>query len=134
MTKLRPKDLSQVLFELTEGKDEKELKIVLKNFVALLAKKQMLGSVGGVIDGYSKLYNKAHGITQATVTLISRLDPDTRIKLREALKKKHNAREVHMLEKVDARLLGGIKVRVGDIVYDSSLKNTLNQLEAKLTA
>ena len=94
----------------------------------------MISKSNEIITEYRKLFNKKNGIVEATVTLISRLDEPVRLKLREALKAKHKAREVHMLEKVDARLLGGMKVRIDDMVYDASLKNTLEQLEAKLTA
>jgi F-type H+-transporting ATPase subunit delta len=134
MNKLKPKDFAELLLELTENKDEAETKKEMKGFVALLSKKKMLSKSEEIITEYRKLYNKKHGIVEATVTLVERMTMEKKLKLREALKKQHKAKEVHMLEKVDARLLGGMKVRIGDMVYDASLKNTLNQLEAKLTA
>ena len=134
MTKLKPKDMAQVLFELTDGKNETEIAQIIPGYVAFLGKKRMLGTFPEIAEHYRAIYNKAHNITEATVTLISRLSENDRLALREALKKKYHAREVHMLEKVDARLLGGMKVRIGDMVYDASLQNTLAQLETKLTA
>ena len=134
MVKLKPKDFAQLLLELTDGQDEKQIGNTIHDFVTLLGKKRMISKSNEIITEYRKLFNKKNGIVEATVTLISRLDEPVRLKLREALKAKHKAREVHMLEKVDARLLGGMKVRIDDMVYDASLKNTLEQLEAKLTA
>ena len=37
-----------------------------------------------------------------------------------------------MLEKVDQRILGGMKIQIGDTVYDGTLQNSLNQLQTAL--
>ncbi len=132
MAKVSPIQLAQVLLEMTDGKPEVEEKKAVKEFAAYLAKKNLLKKAGEITAEYTKLYNHKHNIVEATVTLISRLSEAKRLELREALKKKYKAREVHMLEKVDARLIGGMKIQIGDTVYDSSLKNSLNQLQAQL--
>ncbi len=134
MIKIRPKEMALLLLELTRGKSEVETQPILAEYVKLLSKKRLLSKADKIIQIYRTLYNTEENIAEVTVSLVSRLDPDTRIQLREALKKRLGAREVHMLEKVDERLLGGIKVQVKDTVYDMSLKNILNQLETKLTA
>ncbi len=126
------KELGRALFELTDGKDEAEIKKILKAFAAHLSKKRMLGKGNEIIAEYRKLYNEAHGIKEATVTLTERLPEKTRLRLREALKKRYKAREVHMLEKVDARIIGGLKVQIGDEVYDGTIATALKQLQAQL--
>ena len=129
-----PKQLAQALFEMTDGKTEADEKKAIKEFVAYLGKHRLLKREDAIIAEYRKLYNAKHGIVEASVTLVERLPEKTRIHLRETLKKKYKAREVHMLEWVDERLIGGMKIQVGDTVYDSSIKNTLKQLETKLLA
>lgn len=126
------KNLARVLLETTDGLPEAEGKKAIKEFAAYLQKNRLLGEAEKIMEEYRKFYNEKHNILEATVTLTSRLPEKTRLDLREALKKKFKAREVHMLEKVDQRILGGLKVKIGDMVYDSSLKNTLTQLEAQL--
>ena len=133
MTKLRPKDLAGLLLELTDGVQPAHDKI-LAEFVTLVAKKRMLGSADEIISEYEKLYNHKHGIIEAHITTTNKLESGLAQKLREELKGKYKANEVHLEEKIDSRLIGGMKVRVGDTIYDTSLKNTLNQLQAKLTA
>ncbi len=128
----RTKEYAQALLELTDGAPEAEVAKIIKDFVLQLGKKGMMKDAEKIIEQYRTLYNKKHNIVEATVTLVNRLPEKTRIHLRETLKKKFKAREVHMLEKVDERILGGMKVKVGDVVYDSSLKNSLNQLETQL--
>ena len=123
---------AELLLELTDEKPEEEHKGLYKSFVELLSKKKMLGHAKQIIEKYRTLYNEKHHIVEATVTLQSRMTEKTRLDLRETLKKKYKAREVHMLEKVDQRVLGGLKIKVGDEVIDTTLKNALNQLESKL--
>jgi len=118
------KNLAEVLLESPD--------LSMKDFVAYLAKKKMLKDTDAIIEQYTKLYNKKHDIVEATVTLIERLSEHKRLELREALKKKYKAKEVHLFERVDARLIGGIKIQVGDEIYDSSLQSALRQLETQL--
>lgn len=132
MKKTSAKHLALVLLEMTDGKETENITKALKEFAAYLAKEGLLGETETIFPEYQKLYNEKHGIVEVTVTLVERLPEKTRLDLREALKKKFKAKEVHMLEKVDQRILGGMKIQIGDMVYDSSLKNTLTQLEAQL--
>ncbi len=132
MKTLDPKNLAMALFELTEGVSEAERSEAVKEFAKYLNRKGLLRDSEKIIKCYNSIYNKHHNITEATVTLINRLPEKTRIHLREALKEKYKAKEVHILEKVDARLIGGMKIKVGDTIYDSSLKHSLHQLETRL--
>jgi F-type H+-transporting ATPase subunit delta len=132
MAALRTKQLAAVLLDLTNGATEEESRKTVKEFAAYLAKKGLLKKAGKIMEEYATLYNTKHSVVDATVTLVARLDEKNRMDLREALKKKHDAREVHILEKVDQRLIGGMKIQIGDTVYDSSIQNSLNQLQAQL--
>ncbi len=136
MSASRTKELAEVLLEMTdenpEAREEAQVKKSLKEFATYLKKKGLLRKADAIIADYRRLYNKKHNIVEATVTLTSRLSEHTRVELREALKKKHNAREVHMLEKVDQRLIGGIRIQIEDEVYDSSIQNSLKQLQTEL--
>jgi F-type H+-transporting ATPase subunit delta len=42
--------------------------------------------------------------------------------------------EIEINEVVDESLIGGITVRIGDRLYDASVRNRLERLRARLTA
>ena len=42
--------------------------------------------------------------------------------------------EIEINEVVDESLIGGLTVRIGDRLYDSSVRNRLERLRARLTA
>ncbi len=132
MKSLDTKNLALALLEITDGKTEGESKKAVTDFVKYLVKTGNLKDSDKIISEYRNLYNKKHDIVEVTVSLINRLPEETRIQLRETLKKKYKAKEVHVLEKVDQRIIGGMKIRVGDTVYDSSIANSLKQLQAQL--
>lgn len=128
------KELALALLELTENPSatQADVQKSVKDFAAYLNKKGLLGEASKIIEEYSKLYNKKNGIVEATVTLAERLPEKTRLELAEALKKKYKVREIHIQEKVDQRIIGGMKVRVGDEVYDASIQNWLKKLQTQL--
>lgn len=127
------KILAGALLALTEEATDDEALRATQEFARYLKDKGMLAYEEAILAEYRKLYNDKHGIIEATVTLSQRLPERTRLHLREALKKKYGAREVHILEKVDQRLIGGMRIKVGDEVFDDSVKKTLANLEEKLT-
>lgn len=124
--------LARALFELTEGKKPEEQAQAVKDFAAYLAENRLLGLYGKIAAEYTRLSNEHHGIVEADVTLTARLPEATKATLREAIKKRHGAKEVRLNERVDQRILGGMKIRIGDTVYDSTLQNSLDQLQAAL--
>lgn len=132
MKKVDTKQLAHALLDLTDGREPAEEKKAIKEFAVFLNKKNLLSSFDKIVSEYRNLYNKKHNIVEATVTLTDRLPEKTRIHLRESLKKKYKAREVHILEKVDERLIGGLKIKVADEVIDMTIKNSLNELKHKI--
>ena len=132
MNASRTNELARALLEMTEGVSEQDSKKAVADFAAYLKKKGMLKKAPDIMSEYRRLYDHKHGIVNAKVTLTARLSDKDRNDLAEALKKKYKASVVNIEEVVDQRLLGGMKIQVGDEVFDTSLQNSLDQLQAQL--
>ena len=132
MKSVDPKKLAQVLLEITEGKSEGEVQSSIKNFADFLLKKNLLSYVNSIVAEYEILYNSTHNIIEATVTTVNSLKENNKQELKEALKQKYKATEVSLKEITNKKLLGGIKIKIGDTVFDNSLQNSLYQLETQL--
>ena len=132
MKSVDTKNLAQILLETTDGASPEVSAKSIKDFAQYLTKKGLLSKLDSIISDYEVLYNKKNNIVQAIVILTKRLPEKTKNDLQEALKKKYNAKEVEIIEKVDARIIGGMKIKIGDTVFDSSLSNSLHQLETQL--
>ena len=60
------------------------------------------------------------------------LDDEQRAEIVERLRDAHRA-QVEINETVDPDLIGGIAVRIGDRLYDASVRSRLERLRARLT-
>ncbi|MEI6316786.1 MAG: ATP synthase F1 subunit delta [bacterium] len=126
------KNLAHILLETTDGVAENESNKSLKDFAQYLVKKNLISQFDEIISEYSALYNKKHNILEATVTKTTPLTDKAKQELSEALKNKYKANEVTIKEKIDSKLIGGMKIKIGDTVVDNSLSNSLYQLETQL--
>lgn len=128
----RIKELAEALLEMTDGVSAAESSKAVSDFARYLARGRMLKYGEKILSEYQELYNAKHGIVAATVTLLNRV-PDAHLnELRSMLQKKYAATTVEITQKVDARILGGMKVQVDDEVFDGTVQHSLNQLQASL--
>ena len=98
-----------------------------KNFLGLLAKNRRLGALPAIIRGFNSLAAAHRGETTAEVTSAHTLSDEQT----QALKAKLKAmlgRDVTVDVKVDPEILGGLVVRVGSRMIDSSIRTKLDTL------
>ena len=96
-----------------------------KNFVLLLASKRRLSALADIIRSFEALVAAQKGEVQASVTSARALSDAETNALKAALKAKLG-REPRLQSKVDPSLLGGLVVKVGSRMIDSSLRTKLN--------
>ena len=104
-----------------------ELGDIATKFLGVLAANRRLNILSSVIAGFSQFMSKHRGEVTAEVTSASEL---TKAQLKE-LKKELMASVGHdvMIDAVvDESLLGGLMVKVGSLMVDSSLKTKLDNL------
>jgi F-type H+-transporting ATPase subunit delta len=84
-----------------------------------------------VLKNYKRLLRLEVEKRHATIETASEVDPAIRSEIVSNLKSKYGddlATEFH----VDPRLLGGMRIRVGNDVWDGSVRNRLQRLEHEL--
>ena len=85
----------------------------------------------GVLKNYRRLLRLELEKRQATIETASEVDPAIRSEIMANLKTKYGndlATEFH----VDPQLLGGMRIRVGNDVWDGSVRNRLERLQHEL--
>lgn len=98
-----------------------------RRFLGLLARNRRLFVLPGVIKAYSALLATSRGETSAEVVSAKDLSDSQLAGLRAALKKAVGG-DVTIQARVDPGLLGGLVVRIGSRMIDSSLSTKLQQL------
>ena len=110
-----------------------ELKIegLTRNFLLLAAKNRRLFATPDMIRAFRAMLARHRGEMSATVTAASKLTESQITALRQALKAALG-KEVILEERVDAALLGGLVVKVGSRMVDTSLRTKLNSLKVAM--
>lgn len=104
---------------------------LMRKLVLLLTKKRRLYILADVIASFEQLVARHRGEIAAEVTAARQLsDPET-AELKLILKNRFG-REPRLTMHVDPALLGGIVLRVGSRMIDSSLRSKLDVLRARL--
>ncbi|MEP6822776.1 MAG: F0F1 ATP synthase subunit delta [Chthoniobacterales bacterium] len=84
-----------------------------------------------ILDAYRRLLRLEVEKRSATIESASAMAPDAAAQLAENLKKKYGP-DLATKFVVNPELLGGVRVRVGSDVWDSSVRNRLQRLQQQL--
>lgn len=99
-----------------------------RNFLGVVARKHRLHELPAMIRAYRMLLAQHRGEVTAEVTSALPLEDGQLDALRETLRQSLG-REPRIVTRVDADLLGGLVVRVGSRMFDSSLRTRLNHIQ-----
>ena len=100
-------------------------------FVLLLAQKRRLFVLNQIITAYESLVAKSRGETEAEVTSARYLQDNEIAELKSVLKSKLG-KEPRLHSRIDPTLLGGLIIKVGSRMIDSSLRTKLDGLRAAM--
>ncbi|SDC03846.1 F-type H+-transporting ATPase subunit delta [Terribacillus halophilus] len=106
--------------------------IEIRNTLKLLLDAGRISSIPQVADVFQTLYDEKQGTAQATVYSVRALSEAEKKTVAATFAKKLDKKAVSIDNKIDPTLLGGLKVRIGNTIYDSSIKNQLTRIERNL--
>lgn len=101
------------------------------NFLRLVAKNRRLFALPGIITAFSNMAARQRGEVTAEVTSAHRLTDAQVADLKAALKDKLG-KDVTLQMRVNPALLGGLIVRVGSRMIDTSLRTRLMSIKTQL--
>ena len=128
-----PKVSDAQLFDLISGVVKTALPEAGKNFLRLAIENRRLVAVPEIAKQFRALKNALSGTADATVFSAFAIDATALADLSATLEKRF-VRKLTLRVEIDASLIGGIRVVVGDEVLDTSVKARLEQMKAALTA
>lgn len=119
----------KVLQTLTKG----GVSDLVVKFLSLLATKNQLPLLGQIAEAYGELESSASGQVKVTVYTSAAQSTEATKAIEAELKKLFSAKEVEVTEVVDASVMGGIKIRIGDDLIDGSVENRLKVMKERLS-
>jgi len=100
---------------------------IVKNFTMLLLDRERIRIIPDIARELDAMIDDKAGRVSATVVSATALSPMQLDKLKESLEKL-SGKTVEMHKSEDPELLGGVVAKVGDVVYDGSLRTQLEQI------
>ena len=97
-------------------------------FIKLVTKNRRLFAVADMVRGFRNLVAQHRGEVTAEVTVAEDIKDDHVAALRNALKAV-SGKEVDLKIKVDPAIIGGLVVKLGSRMVDSSLRTKLNSIK-----
>ena len=105
----------------------------VRNFVALLLQNDRIHAVESITSDYRNEINRRLHVSEAEITSVRELNSEEKSKI-EAKASALAGLEIRPTYKQDASLLGGVVLRIGDTVYDGSVRGRLEELREKMMA
>lgn len=103
------------------------------NFIHVLVERDRMGHFNEVLEAFRQGIRDRLGIVEVGVTTSTEIDQALRDQLARALEQLSGMR-VQLRFRTDPRILGGVITRVGDTIYDGSVRQQLQQMRDRLSA
>jgi F-type H+-transporting ATPase subunit delta len=104
---------------------------LLANVLQLMLERGRFAAVPDLHQAYDALALVEEGVVEVEVVSAAELSPDTEKKIADRVREA-TGRRVELARRVDPSILGGLVLRIGDIIVDGSVKARIRQLRRKL--
>ena len=106
-----------------------DIKGLAANFLRVITTDRRLFAVRDMIRGYRALVARHKGEVTAQVTVAEKLNDKNLDALKSALKSVPGGKDIDLDVKIEPAIIGGLIVKVGSRMVDSSLRTKLNSIK-----
>ncbi|ALX49891.1 F0F1 ATP synthase subunit delta [Lentibacillus amyloliquefaciens] len=105
---------------------------VLKT-LKLLASRHRVTLVPSIIDHFNQMVNDVKEIAEAKVYSVRELSESEKEQLEKSFAKRFNKQAIKLETVVDPSIIGGIKLQIGNTIYDGTISGKLKRIERNMT-
>ncbi|MBP7645825.1 MAG: F0F1 ATP synthase subunit delta [Comamonas sp.] len=128
-----PKVTVEQVLDVITGVARSALPDAARNFLRVIIENGRLDALPEVAVQFRGIVNRLNGSSDAVVVSAFPIEEAALNDISTALEKRFG-RKLNLSVEIDASLIGGVRVVVGDEVLDTSVKARLEQMKAALTA
>lgn len=129
---LNPENTSKTKKSVLSGILEGKVPQDILHFLLVLVDKGRVASLPGIYREYVKMANEKKSILNITIFAAAPIDQPQIDSIRDKFRVLYNAHSVKTVLEIDPSLIGGVKVAIGDKLYDGTVKGRLERLHASL--
>jgi F-type H+-transporting ATPase subunit delta len=100
----------------------------MANFLSILVERRRIGYLAGICQRYQAMMRDLKGIVLAEVTSAIALTDAQTQSIRDRVQGMTNATSVDIVANIDPEIIGGVIIKVGSQVIDSSLRAEIRRL------
>lgn len=104
------------------------------NTLKILIERHRIDTITSVVDAFVEQYNEANGIAAANVYSVRALSEEEQANIEASLKTQLHKKSVSINNIVDPSLLGGLRIRIGNTIYDGSISGKLNRIKHNIAS
>jgi F-type H+-transporting ATPase subunit delta len=105
---------------------------ILRNFLLVITDNRRTQLIPEIIANFQQVIRQRQNVAEAEVSSAVELSAAHKKELAATLERL-TGKKIEPKYSLDARLLGGAVVRIGDTIYDGSLRSRLNEMRERLT-
>ena len=106
---------------------------ILRNFLFIIADSHRTQLLPEIIATFEQVLRQRQGIAEAEISSAVELSAAQKTEFAKTLGRL-TGKKIETKYSLDPALIGGAVVRIGDTIYDGSLRNRLNKMRARLAA
>jgi len=106
---------------------------IIRNFLFVIVDHRRTQLIPEVIAAFHQVIRRRQGVAEAEVSSTIELSAGQKKEIAATLARL-TGKKIETKYALDPALLGGAVVRIGDTIYDGSLRSRLNQMRARLAA
>lgn len=105
---------------------------IIRNFLFVIADHGRMHILPEIFESFQEVVRDRQGIAEAEISSAFELSAAQKAEFAFTLERMTGQR-IEAKYSLDPSLLGGAVVRIGDAIYDGSVRNRLNEMRSKLT-
>ncbi|WP_099159402.1 F0F1 ATP synthase subunit delta [Virgibacillus ndiopensis] len=102
------------------------------NTLKILVERHRIESLPSIIDHLIQMVNDANGTADALVYSVRELSDAEKAELESTFAKRFNKTAIKLENVVDPSIIGGVKIRMGNTIYDGSISGKLKRIERNI--
>lgn len=102
------------------------------NFVKLINENKRVSEINKITESFQVLLDELNSSLSFTVTTASEIDADEKQELKNLIESQVNANKIEITWLVDSRLIGGVQIKQGDKVFDTSIASQIEKVRKAL--
>jgi F-type H+-transporting ATPase subunit delta len=106
---------------------------IIRNFLFVVADHQRTHILPEIVASFQDVIRQRQGIAEAEISSAVELSAAQKKRFAQTLERL-TGKKIETKYSLDPALLGGAVVRVGDTIYDGSVRSRLNEMRRRLTA